>query len=180
MAKHIRLGGGMTHIVPLSKNNDRKFVVLLDGFVSPLVLEVSESAFARIENGNFDLELSWGLSNLIDTAIAKTKMMLPDEDALLAKKSVAVRERAVVRDATTIGTDETIEAFPIEAVARDMLTSFAYSIELDSVEAKCVARSELGEVILMRYRLMSDDNDLLMADDGDLTLSEQDKFNEMG
>lgn len=174
MARRIKLGGGMTHIVPLHSHSDRTYAIVVDGFVTPLVLELSETAIARIENDQFDIDLSWGLSNLIDTAIANTDLVLA------AEKYVTVEERAVSAVDLVLSAEKSVAPEPIGAVAHDKLISFAYSIELDDSEITCVAHSELGEVVLMRYRLMADDADYMMSGDSDLSLDELYRIEEMG
>jgi hypothetical protein len=173
MAKRIKLGGGMTHIVPLHNHSDRSYAIVVDGFATPLVLELSETAIARIENGQFDIDISWGLSNLIDTAIANTDLVLATD------KYVTVEERAVSTVDLVLSAEKSVAPEPIGAVARDKLISFAYSIELDDSEITCVAHSELGEVVLMRYRFMVDDADCMMSDDSGLSLDELYRIEEM-
>lgn len=162
------------HNFALAAKEDRVFSVVMQGFVTPLVITINESAIARVHGEYFDLQTSLGINELIADAIARVELT-----GMTARKSIRINNESVARVELSIGAKKPIAIESDSAIARAALRSLARAVELDAMSIDSIARCELGKIYLLRLRTMEDDADYTMTDDFDLSLSEIYKWDEM-
>lgn len=160
--------------IDVAIDQGRAFSVVVKGFITPLVLEVSASAIARSQGESFDIDVGIGLSDLIDTVIANAELI-----GINTEKFIRLDDRALSNGELRASAQKNVQISD-GSVANSSLLSFAYSVDMDDAACGCVARSEFGDIVLMRLRMLSDDLDYLMTDDAELNLNELYRFEETG
>ena len=193
MIRTINLHDGKTQLVQLSRKDlsielekcshnfevaldqNRLFSVVISGFATPAVIEFTETAIARVHGDVLDIETSLGISDLISKAIAKTEL-----SGMFAQKRIRVVDLSVGGVEMNLLAEKKLRIDSDSAVARVSLRSLAHAIELDEVKSVAIARSEMGNIYLVRLRVLTDDEEYMMPNDEELALNELYKFDEMG